>query len=152
MGQMTKFSIVFFQMLLPIGSDLLTPGMGLLRHHWWLLDDPPPSVSVLCNSLRVGEGQACPILDIVFPSLPLSASLSPSWYSALQGGLGKSAGSRHMPVPFQLSAFHDGEQIFVGSNCSCDPVTDFLVCDVVFVRDVQDLMVASHFQGFYPSL
>ena len=56
-----------------------------------------------------------------------------------------------MSIPLQFASLYDG-QVFVWSICLLDLGTDFLVGDVVFVRDVYYLAVAAHFHGLYSSL
>ena len=51
----------------------------------------------------VAQFQTRPIPDVIFPSFSLSASPSPSPYSALEDCLGKSRSSCDMPMPLQMS-------------------------------------------------
>ena len=52
-----------------------------------------------------------------------------------------------MAISFQFSAFDDGEELFVWSNGCLDPVLDFFIGNVIFVRDAHDLSVASHLKS-----
>ena len=53
---------------------------GSLRHHGWFRNQFPPFFPVFHCPLWLGELQACPFPDVVFPPLPLSA-LSSSPFS-----------------------------------------------------------------------
>ena len=56
-----------------------------------------------------------------------------------------------MSIPLQSTFYYD-DQVSVWSNCLLDLDTNFLVGNMVFVRDVQYLAVAPHFHGLYSSL
>ena len=60
---------------------------------WGTTDDFATSFSifspVLHCPLRLGELQACPLPDVVFPPLPLSALSSSPFHCALQDGFGQ---------------------------------------------------------------
>ena len=51
----------------------------------------------------------------------------------------------------EFASLYDG-QVFVWSDCMLNLGTNFLVNDMVFVRDVYYLAVAPHFPGLYSSL
>ena len=55
-------------------------------------------------------------------------------------------------MPLQFESLYDRHEIFVWSNCLLDLGTDFLMGDMVFIRDAEDLSVAPHFHGLYSSL
>lgn len=50
------------------------------------------------------------MLDVVLPSLTLSAVSPSSIYGALEDCFGKSRGAQDMSIPPRLSLFHNGEQ------------------------------------------
>ena len=54
-------------------------------------------------------------------------------------------------TPLQLASLYDRQEIFMWSNCLLDLGTDFLVGNMVFVRDVYYLAVAPHLHGLYSS-
>ena len=60
---------------------------GSLGHNRWFHNHFPPFSPVLHCSLGLGELQACPFPDVVFPPLPLSALSSSPFQCALQDGL-----------------------------------------------------------------
>ena len=57
-----------------------------------------------------------------------------------------------MTLPLQFASLYDGQGIFVWSDCQLNLGTDFLVGNIIFVRDAQYLAVAPHFHGLYFSL
>ena len=57
-----------------------------------------------------------------------------------------------MSIPLQFACLYDGQEVFVWSDCLLDLDTDFLVGNLVFVRDASYLAVAPHLHGFYSSL
>ena len=57
-----------------------------------------------------------------------------------------------MTILLQCVSLYDGQEVFVRSNCLLDLGMDFLVGNMVFVRDVQYLVAAPHFHGLYSSL
>ena len=59
-----------------------------LGHHWWC-DDFPSSCLIHGYLLGPAEGHACPLLDVILSSLPLSTPACSSWHNALQDSFGK---------------------------------------------------------------
>ena len=59
-----------------------------------------PCLLFLCSPDGVAQFQTCPTSDVIFPSLSLSASPSPSPFSALEDCLGKSQSSCDMPIGY----------------------------------------------------
>ena len=57
--------------------------------------------TVLLCPLGLGESQACPFLDVVFPSLFLSALSSSASHCALQNGFGQTWWTVDMSIPLQ---------------------------------------------------
>ena len=57
-----------------------------------------------------------------------------------------------MAIPFQFSVFDNGKELFVWSNGCLDPVLDFFIGNVIFVRDAHDISVASHLNSLGPLL
>ena len=51
-----------------------------------------------------------------------------------------------MAIPFQLSLFDNGEEVFIMTYFVPDGVAHFLIFDVVHVRDAKNGSVASHFK------
>ena len=66
--------------------------------------------SFLCSPHGVAQFQTRPIPDAIFPSLSLSASPSPSPYTALEDCLGKSRSSCDMPIPLHFASFYSGNR------------------------------------------
>ena len=52
-----------------------------------------------------------------------------------------------MTIPLQFASLYDGHEVFVWFNCFLDLGIDFLVGNMVFVRDTWYLAVATHFHG-----
>ena len=78
----------------------------------------------------------CPFSDVVFPPLPLSALFSSPFQCALQDGFGQTCRTGDMTIPLQFASLHDGQEVFVLSDCLLGLGTDFLVGNTVFVLDV----------------
>ena len=57
-----------------------------------------------------------------------------------------------MSIPLQVASLYDRQDVFVQSGRLLDLGTEFLVDNMVFVRDAQSLAVAPHVNGFYSSL
>ena len=111
-----------------------------------------PFLSFLCSTHGVAQFQTCPILDVIFPSFSLSASPSPSPYSALEDCLGKSRSSCDMLIPLHFASFYSGQEFFIGSNGFPNPASHLFVGDVVFVQDAKETSETSHFHCLYLSL
>ena len=111
-----------------------------------------PFLSFLCSPHGVAQFQTRPIPDVMFPSFPLSASHSPSPYSALEDCLGQSRSSCDMPISLRFASFYSEQEFFVGSNGFPNPALHLFVGDVVFVRDVKETSETSHFYCLYLSL
>ena len=69
-------------------SSILQP-RGSLGHHRWFRNQFPSFFPVLHYPMGLGELQACPLPDVVFPPLPLSALSSSPFDCALQDGFGQ---------------------------------------------------------------
>ena len=109
---------------------------GSFWHHRWIRNQFPPFFPVLHCSLGLGELQACPFPDVVFPPLPLSALSSSPFHCALQDGFVQTWWTRDMTIPLQFASLYDGQEIIMWSDCLPDLGTDFVVGNVVFVWDV----------------
>ena len=57
-----------------------------------------------------------------------------------------------MTIPLQFASLSDGQEVFAWSDCLLDLGMDFLVGNMIFIRDVKYLAVATHFHGLYSSL
>ena len=92
--------------------------------------------SVLHCPLGLGELQACPFPDVVFPPLLLSAlfssPLSPCFAKWLWPDLMMNVRHVHTTAVVFLD---DGQKVFVWSDCLLDLGTDFLIGNTVFVWD-----------------
>ena len=88
---------------------------------------------VLHCPLGLGELQACPFPDVVFPLLPPSALSSSPFHCALLGGFGQTGRTGSMTIPLHFASLYDGQEVFVWSDCLLDLGTDFLAGDMVFV-------------------
>ena len=107
---------------------------GSLGHHIWF-HKLPPFFLVLHCPLGLGELQACPVPNVVFPPLPLSAFSSSPFHCALQDGFGQTWWTEDMAIPLQFASLYGGQGVFVWSNCLLDLGKDFLVGNMVFVLD-----------------
>ena len=94
--------------------------------------------SVLHCLQGLGELQACPFPDVVFPPLPLSAMSSSPFHCALQeiDGFGQTWWMEDMTILLQFVSLYDGQEVFVRSNCLLDLGMDFLIGNMVFMWDV----------------
>ena len=88
---------------------------GSLGLHRWFRNQFTP-FSLFCP-LRLGELQACPFPDVVFPPLPLSASSSP-FHCALQDGFGQTWWMGDITMPLQFASLYNGQEGFVWSKWS----------------------------------
>ena len=107
-----------------------------LGDHWGTTrpgNQHSPFLSFLCSPHGVAQFQTRPIPNVMFPSFSLSASPSPSLYSALGDCLGKSRRSCDMPIPLHFASFYSGQEFFVRSNGFPNPASHLFVGDVVFV-------------------
>ena len=78
----------FFTFTSPLTAGVFGAPQMILHYH----DQFPPFSSVLHCSLGLSELhclQACPLPDVVFPPLPLSALSSSPFHCALQDGFGQ---------------------------------------------------------------
>ena len=96
-----------------------------------------------------GELQASPFPNVVFPPLPQSALSSSPFHCALQDRFGQTWWTWDMTIPLQFASPHNGQEVFVWSDCLLDLGTDFLVDNIVFVWDAWYLALAPHFHGLY---
>ena len=104
--------------------------------HWGTTDDSQPVSSiftVLHCPLGLSELQTCPLPDVVFPPLLLSALSSSSFHCALQDGLSQTWWTGNMTIPLQFAFLYGGQEVFVWSDCSLDLGMEFLVGNVIFV-------------------
>ena len=76
-----------------------------MGHHRWFRNQLSPSFSVLRCPLGVGELQARPFPDVVFPPLPLSALSSSPFHCALQDGFGQTCERETWPYHCSLRFF-----------------------------------------------
>ena len=95
----------------------------------------PVSSIFLCSRLPLGLGelQACPFLDVVFPPLFMSALSSSPFHCALLDGFGKTWWMGDKTIPLQFVSLCDVQEIFVWTNCLLDLGTDFLIGNMVSV-------------------
>ena len=86
---------------------------------WGTTDEFTTSFSsispVLHCPLGLGELQACALLDVVFPPLPLSALSSSPFHCALQNGFGQTWWTGDMTMPLQFASLYHGQEVFVWS-------------------------------------
>ena len=75
---------------------------------------------VLQCPLGLGELQACPFPDVVFPPLLLSALSSFPFHCALQDGFGQTWWTGNMTIPLQFASFYDRQETFMWSYCLLD--------------------------------
>ena len=95
----------------------------------------PPFFSVLHCPLGLDELQACPLPDVVFPPLPLSALSSSPSHCAMQDGFGQTWWTGDVSMPLQFASLNDGQEVFVWSNCLLYLCTDFLIGNTVLAWD-----------------
>ena len=65
--------------------------------------------------LGLGELQACPFPNVLFPPLPLSALSSFPFHRALQDGFGQIRETGNMTIPVQFASLYDGQEVFLWS-------------------------------------
>ena len=103
-----------------------------MGHHRWFRNQFPPFFPVLHCPLGLGELQACPFPDVVFPPLPLSAlSSSPLSLCLARWFWPVLMNMRHDRIPLQFASLYDRTEVFVWSDCLLDLGTDFLVANMV---------------------
>ena len=79
----TDNSILFYSILF---YSILSHNLGRSSgHHRWICNNPFPSWPVFSCPSWAGKVHFCPLFDIVFPPLILSASFSFSFHCALYG-------------------------------------------------------------------
>ena len=107
-----------------------------LGHHRWFHNQFPPFFfSVLHCPLGLSELQACPFPDVVFPPLLLSVLSSSPFHCALQDGFGQIWWMGDVSIPLLFVSLYDGQEVFLWSGCQMDVGTDFLVGNMILVRD-----------------
>ena len=83
-------------------SHLIYPlTVRVAGHHRWFRNQFPPFFPVLHCPLGLGELQACPVPDVVFPLLPLSTLSSSPFHFALQDGFGQTWWTGDTTIPLQ---------------------------------------------------
>ena len=82
--------------------------------------------------------------SVSFVFFPLSLCLARWFWPDLM--------NRRHDLTLQFVSLSDGQEVFVWSSCLLDVGMDFLIGNMAFVWDVQDLVVAPHFHGLYSSL
>ena len=65
-------------------------------------------------------------------------------FAVLQVGFGQACRTADMFIRLQLASLYDGHEVFVWSDCLLDLGTDFLVGNMVVVRDEQYFAVARY--------
>ena len=98
-----------------------------------MISQPVSSIfSVLHYPLGLGELQAYPFPDVVFPALLLTALSSSPFHCASQDGSGQAWQTGDMTIPPQCASLCSGQEVFVWSDCLLDLGPDFLVGNRVF--------------------
>ena len=77
---------------------------GSLVHHRWFHNQFPPFFPLFHCCLGLGEPQACPFPDVVFPSLRLPALSSSPFHCALQDGFGQTLRTGDMSIPLRFAS------------------------------------------------
>ncbi len=96
--------------------------------------------------------QVGPLSDDIPPSFLLSSSFPAFLYSALQDGLCKAWWSGDVSIPSQLLLLNGAEHVIMRTDGLTGHLLNFLICDILGVRDAQESSVASHLYCLYPSL
>ena len=76
----------------------------------------PPFFPVLHCPLGLAELKACPLPDVAFPPLPLSALSSSPFRCALQDGSGQTWWTGNMTIPLQFASLYDRQEVFKWSS------------------------------------
>ena len=97
-------------------SSFIPQPRGSLGHHRWFRNQFSPCFPVLHCPLGPAELQACPLPDVVFPPLPLSALSSYSCQCAFQNGFGQTWWTGDMTIPLRFASLHDRQEVFVWSS------------------------------------
>ena len=85
----------------------------VVGHHRWFHYQFPPFFCFLDCPLGLGELQACPFPDVVFPPLPLTTLSSYPFHCALQDGFGQTWWwTGDITIPLQFASLYGG-QVFV---------------------------------------
>ena len=101
------------------------------KGRWGTTDDLTTSFlhffSVFRCLLGLGELQAYPFPDVVFPPLFLTALSSSPFHCALQDGFGQTWSTGDMSIPLQFVSLYYGQDVLLRSDCLLDLGTDVLV-------------------------
>ena len=89
--------------------------------------------TVLHCPLELGELQARPFLDVIFPILFLFSLSASPFHCALLDSFGQTGRTGDMSIPLQSASLYDSQEVFVWSDCLLDLGTYFLVGNMVVV-------------------
>ena len=105
-----------------------------------------PLLPVVCHGLRLSEGFAGPLCDVITPALfrPSHFFDCLRLFPVVLLWIGRPILSRaQLPIPFQFTPLYSCQEIFVRSNMLYDGFPHMVVCDSVFVGDAKYLSEAS---------
>ena len=90
-----------------LSSSSITRPRWSLGHHKWFCNQFSPFSPILHYPLGLGELQACPFPDVVFPPLTLSALFSSPFHWVLQDGFGQTWWTGDMTIPHLHISYKD---------------------------------------------
>ena len=108
-------------------SSVYWPSVFVEALCYWTLDQLPPLVSIICQYMCLRKKVMGPLFDFSV-HFDMSICHSATLDASLQYWCEENVGSSDMIIPFQLSLFDSGKDVFLMDYRVPDIVTKFVIC------------------------